>query len=48
MLPLDASPPTYAMQLLAGLRIPLVQDVHGTQLVESTAFMVGVAQTLGR
>jgi hypothetical protein len=37
--------PSYAIQVVLGARFPLVQDVHGTQLVESPSFTLGFAQT---
>lgn len=38
--------PSYAFQILAGARIPLMQSVHGTQLVESASFSIGLAHTV--
>lgn len=37
--------PDHAIQAVAGLRIPLRQDVRGTQLVDTTTFNVGLAYT---
>lgn len=36
---------SYAIQLIVGGRLPLVQNVNGTQLVESPAWNVGFANT---
>jgi hypothetical protein len=36
--------PSYAVQVTAGGRIPLVQNVRGTQLVESPSLTLGLAQ----
>jgi hypothetical protein len=37
--------PSYALQVTAGGRIPVVQNVRGTQLVESPSLSLGIAQT---
>ena len=38
--------PSYALQVSLGARIPLVQRVEGTQLVESPNFSFGLAHTI--
>ena len=38
--------PAYAIQVSIGARIPLMQRVEGTQLVESPNFSIGLAQTI--
>ena len=38
--------PSYAVQALIGGRVPLMQNVRGTQLVESPAVSLGLAQTV--
>jgi hypothetical protein len=37
--------PSFAVQATVGGRVPLVQNVRGTQLVESPSVSLGVAQT---
>jgi hypothetical protein len=38
--------PSYALQLSIGARVPLLQRVEGTQLVESPNFSFGLAHTI--
>lgn len=38
--------PSYALQLLIGARVPLLQRVEGIQLVESPNFSFGLASTI--
>jgi hypothetical protein len=38
--------PSYAVQVLLGVRVPLIQDVEGTQLVESPSLSLGFAHTV--
>jgi hypothetical protein len=38
--------PSYALQVSIGARIPLLQRVEGTQLVESPNFSFGLAHTI--
>lgn len=37
---------SHAVQALVGVRVPLIQNVEGTQLVESTSLSLGFAHTL--
>jgi len=38
--------PSYAFQVSVGARVPLIQSVQGTQLVESPSFSLGLAHTV--
>lgn len=38
--------PSYALQVLMGARVPLIQNVRGTQLVESPSLSLGLAHTI--